>query len=148
MTLFPTILLVCGKVNFTNLGRYSGLSEKTYRRQYRHPFCFIDLNARLIEAAIPSRAIRIGVMDCSFIPKSGKATYGVDWFYNGSASRTQKGLEISVIAVVDVEAHRSYSLSVQQTPANLATSKAKVQSQRIAWKVVERTQTRLQQLPD
>jgi hypothetical protein len=106
------------------------------------------LNARLIEAAIPSRAIRIGVMDCSFIPKSGKATYGVDWFYNGSASRTQKGLEISVIAVVDVEAHRSYSLSVQQTPANLATSKAKVQSQRIAWKVVERTQTMLQQLPD
>jgi hypothetical protein len=36
------------------------------------------------------------VMDCSFIPKSGKQTPGLDWFYNGSASRTERGLEISL----------------------------------------------------
>jgi hypothetical protein len=92
---------VFGKVNFTNLSRYSEWSEKTYRRHYSQPFNFMGLNAQLIEAAIASHVTQIGAMDCSFIPKSGKTTYGLDWFYNGSANRSQKGLEISVIAVID-----------------------------------------------
>ena len=121
----PTILLLCGKVNFTNLSRYSELSEKTYRRHYSQPFDFVRLNTQLIEVAIPVGAQRIGAMDCSFIPKSGKQTYGLDWFYNGSASRTEKGLEISVIAIVDVAAHQGYTLSVQQTPAQLGKVRAK-----------------------
>ncbi|NJL57205.1 transposase [bacterium] len=110
----------------------------------------MSLNAQLIEAAIPVGATCIGGMDCSFIPKSGKATYGLDWFYNGSESRTQKGLEISVIAVIDVEAHRGYSLSVQQTPAQLAKPKAKAQSshQPITWAMIEQTRQMLEQLPN
>jgi hypothetical protein len=88
-------------------------------------------------------------MDCSFIPKSGKVTYGLDWFYNGSQSRTQKGLEISVITVIDVDAHRAYSLSVQQTPAPVAKPKAKAQSQhqRITGAMLEQAQQMLEQLP-
>ena len=79
----------------------------------------MSLNAHLIAEALPSGVHKIGGMDCSFIPKSGKGTYGIDWFYNGSASRSEKGLEISVIAIIDVADHQSYTLSVQQTPANL-----------------------------
>lgn len=55
-------------------------------------------------------------VDCSFIRKSGKRTYGLDRFYNGSASKAEKGLEISAMAVVDVSNKHCYSLSVQQTP--------------------------------
>ena len=33
----------------------------------------------------------------------GKATYGLEWFYNGSASRSEQGLEISVI-IADLNA--------------------------------------------
>jgi hypothetical protein len=146
--LFPTILLVFGKVNFTNLSRYSVWTEKTYRRQYSQPFNFMALNAELIREAIPITATQIGAMDCSFIPKSGKQTYGLDWFYNGSESRTQKGLEISVIAVVDVEGHRGYSLSVQQTPGQGTPRAAKPQSKRIDWQTIEQVQQHLQQLPD
>ncbi|HEY9640178.1 MAG TPA: hypothetical protein V6C57_06820 [Coleofasciculaceae cyanobacterium] len=102
--------MVCGKVNFTNLSRYSQWSERTYRRQYSQPFNFIALNAQVIGEAIGEGVTQIGAMDCSFIPKSGKHTYGLEWFYNGSCNRTEKGLEISVIAVIDVEAHRGYSL--------------------------------------
>ena len=71
----------------------------------------------MITVAIAATTPVIGVMDASFCRKSGKHTYGLDWFYNGSASRTQRGLEISVIAVVDVAQQRAYTLSVQQTPA-------------------------------
>jgi len=101
LTLLPTILLICGKVNFSNLSRYSELSERTYRRHYHQPFAFMGLNAGLIAQAIPASAVQIGVMDCSFIRKSGKGTAGLDWFYNGSASRSERGLEISVFAVVE-----------------------------------------------
>lgn len=137
-----------GKVNFTNLSRYSELSEKTYRRHYSQVFNFVRFNSGLIGEAIPEGVTQIGAMDCSFIAKSGKMTYGLDWFYNGTANRSQKGLEISVIAVVDVESRRGYSLSVQQTPVSLATPQAKPQSKAVAKETIERVQTLLQQLPD
>jgi len=62
LSLFPTILLVVGKVNFSNLSRYSEWCEKTYRHQYSQTFCFMGLNANLIEAAIPRDATCIGAM--------------------------------------------------------------------------------------
>jgi hypothetical protein len=108
---------MCGKVNFMNMSRYSNLSERTYRRQYLESFDYIGLNALTIREAIPREVNQIAVMDCTFIPKSGGHTAGLDWFYNGSASRSEKGLELSVLAVVDVSARRAYTLSVQQTPA-------------------------------
>ena len=56
-------------------------------------------NAELIAQAIPATARQIVAIDCSFIPKSGKETYGIEHFYNGSAGRAEKGLEISVLGV-------------------------------------------------
>jgi hypothetical protein len=147
LSLFPTIFLVIGKANFTNLSRYSSWAEKTYRRQYSQPFNFMALNAQLIAEAIATGRTQIGVMDCSFIPKSGKKTYGLDWFYNGSANRTEQGLEISVIAVIDVEARRGYSLSVQQTPAMDKGSQTQAQSKQVSWQTIEQVQQILQQLP-
>ena len=115
--------MVCGKVNFTNLSRYSNLSERAYRRQFAVPYEFISLNASLIDEAIVLQHFQVAVIDASFVPKSGKATYGLDRFWNGKASRAERGLEISMIAVVDVEQAIGYSLSVQQTPTVETSSK-------------------------
>lgn len=106
---------MCGKVTFTNLSRYSSLSEKTYRRQYQKQFDFAKFNAAVIEVAIPDDHRKIAVMDCSFIRKSGKKTFGLDQFYNGSHARVEKGLEISLVAVVDVETETGYALLAEQT---------------------------------
>jgi hypothetical protein len=38
----------------------------------------MSLNAQLIREAMPVPGDQIGGMDCSFIPKSGKKTYGLD----------------------------------------------------------------------
>lgn len=117
LPLSATIYVVYGKVNFTNMARYSDLSERTYRRHFAQPYEFMSLNQALIEVAIVPTHFQIGVIDASFVPKSGKATYGLDRFYNGKASRAERGLELSMIAVVDVEQAIGYTLSVQQTPA-------------------------------
>jgi hypothetical protein len=114
--LFSTILLVYGKVNFTNLSRYSSLSEKTYRRHFLKKFNFSEFHQCFIKKALNSERTIIAAIDCSFIKKSGKKTEGKATFYNGVAGRPEEGLEISVISLVEVETHLSYSVSVQQTP--------------------------------
>jgi hypothetical protein len=106
-TLFATILITCGKVNFTNLSRYSSLSEK--------PFDFMKFNAQVIRAATDESQPMIAVMDCSFIAKSGKKTFGLDSFYNSTDNRVETGLEVSLVAVVDVKTQMGYALLAQQT---------------------------------
>lgn len=114
--LFLTILLMRGKVNFRNMSRYSDLNEKTYSRQFRKPFDFADFNKQLIEESVPRHHEKIAVMDCSFITKSGKETYGLGFFYDSSHDQAAKGLEVSNLAVIDVTDNTGYSLSGWQTP--------------------------------
>ena len=107
--------MVCGKVNFTNLSRYSELNEKTYRRQFIEEVDFAKLNAGLIQGTITQSSERLLVRDCSFLRKSGKATFGLDRYWNGCNSRVERGLEVSLVGVVEVETEMSYALHAQQT---------------------------------
>jgi len=115
--LFSTILLVFGLVNFTNLSRYSYLSEKTYRRHFLKSFNFPQFNQYFLELALNPEHTVIAVIDCSFLRKSGKKTDGKAYYYNGVAGKSEQGLEISVISIVEIETRLSYSLSVEQTPS-------------------------------
>jgi len=94
VTLFSTILVLCGKVNFTNLSRYNEPNEKTYRRHFKRAFEFTLFNVERVTLAPGSGQPLLLVMDGSFIANSGKATEGIDWYWNGCASRAEKGLEI------------------------------------------------------
>lgn len=55
-------------------------------------------------------------MDCSFISKSGDKTYGLAKFWNSKQAKAEKGLEISTLAVVDVDyprdKHHQNALSI------------------------------------
>lgn len=111
-----TIMLMRGNVNFRNMSRYSLLSEKTFSRQFRNPFDFAQFNRMGTETVVSPHTTLIAATDCSFIPKSGNATYGLAMFYNGTRSEAEKGLEISQLAVVDVGYNTAYSISTWQTP--------------------------------
>ena len=115
-------MLIYGKVNFTNLSRYSSLSEKNYRRHFLKHFNFPQFNQYFLKQAWNSEQTIIAVIDCSFLRKSGKKTEGKAYFYNGIAGKAEQGLEISVISIVEVETHLSYSVSVQQTPSRPQTA--------------------------
>ena len=116
--------MVCGKANYTNLSRYSELCERTYRRHFNQGMGFEGVNQLLIEQHGSSVGTQIGVIDCTFGEKSGRHTPGLDWFYNGKTQQTEKGLEWSVVGVVDLDQHTGYSISAQQTEAGL-TARAK-----------------------
>jgi hypothetical protein len=115
--LLTTMLALRGRVNYRNLARYGQYCERTYARQFQQPFPWLDYHAKLIQSAVPSTHELIAAQDASFIPKSGKQTYGLDQFYNGGASRPERGLEISALAVVEVTQKGAYLASVKQTPA-------------------------------
>ena len=111
------LLLLPGHATLRNLSRYSTYHERTFARWYARDFDFVSLNKAAISHVIPPRHEQALVIDASFVPKSGKKTYGLDRFWNGSHSRVEKGLEISALAWLDITNNCAYGLSVEQTPA-------------------------------
>lgn len=123
MVLFATILALRGRVTGRNRSRYCEYSERTIARQFRAPFDWPDFHQRVITIALDPRSELISAQDASFIPKSGKQTFGLGYFFNGCANRAEPGLEISTLAVVDVTRRCAFTLAVAQTPPGNADRK-------------------------
>jgi hypothetical protein len=98
------------------MSRYSSSHEKTFSRWYDRPFDWVSLNKAAITQGVPPEHEQALAIDASFIPKSGKQTYGLDRFWNGCHSRAEKGLELSTVAWLDITGNCAYALSVEQTP--------------------------------
>jgi DDE superfamily endonuclease len=131
-TLFVTILVLRGRVNFRNLSRYCDYSERTIARQFREPFDWPDFHQRVLRAALDPRSELVSAHDASFIPKSGKQTFGLGHFFNGCTSRAERrGLEISTLAVVDVTRRCALTLAVAQTPSGEKATQAEPDDTRV-----------------
>src|SRR5205809_960156 len=130
-TLFVTILVLRGRVNFRNLSRYCDYSERTIARQFREPFDWPDFHQRVLMTALDPRSELVSAHDASFISKSGKQTFGLGHFFNGCASRAERGLEISTLAVVDVTRRCAFTLAVAQTPPGEEATKAAQEETRV-----------------
>jgi len=115
-TLFATILALRGRLNFRNLSRYCDYCERTISRQFQSAFDWPDFHQRVITQALKGDSVMISAQDASFIPKSGKQTFGLGYFFNSCHSRPERGLEISTLAVVDVTRRCALTLAVAQTP--------------------------------
>lgn len=113
-----------GKMNFRNMSRYSTYSEKTFSRKFKQLFNFAEFNQQALAEILKGKARIIAAFDPSFIQKSGNQTYGKAYFWNGSASRAEKGLELGLLSVVDVDHNKAYAISARQTPP-IMTSKNK-----------------------
>jgi hypothetical protein len=130
-TLFITILVLRGRVNFRNLSRYCDYSERTIARQFRAPFDWPNFHQRVLLTALDPRSELISAHDASFLPKSGKQTFGLGHFFNGCASRAERGLEISTLAVVDVTRRCAFTLASAQTPPGEKVIGAELEETRV-----------------
>lgn len=120
--LFELIFSIQGRINFENLARYSVLNECTFRRNFSKFFEWLDFNLELMNlAGFRFSSPVIAAIDCSFISKAGKETFGLDKFWSGVANRNKKGLEISLLALIDVVSATAWSLDVTQTPSGLSS---------------------------
>jgi hypothetical protein len=123
--MFELIFSIQGRVNYTNLARFSKYNESTFRRNFKKFFDWLNFNWQFVQLAglkFSSDSITeiIAAIDCSYLPKAGKQTFGLDFFYSGVAGRNKKGLEISLLSLIDVQKAKAWTLDVVQTPAKLA----------------------------
>jgi hypothetical protein len=130
-TLFVTILVLRGRVNFRHLSRYCDYSERTIARQFREPFDWPAFHERVLMTALDPRSELVSAHDAAFIPKSGQQTFGLGLFFNGCASRAERGLEISTLAVVDVTRRCAFTLAVAQTPPGGAATTTEPEATRV-----------------
>lgn len=111
---FMMFLTIRGRINFLNLGRYGSYDEGTYRKGFQKDFDFMTFNSQLIDQFCTDHII-LG-FDPSYIPKSGKSTPGLGYFYSGCAGTYKKGLEIGCIAAIDVSKNTSFHIEAIQSP--------------------------------
>lgn len=111
--LFSLLLAMRGRYNFSNMARWSSAVESTFRDNYAKTFAWLEFNRLLVEQYL-SDDLAIA-FDPSFVPKSGKHTPGLGYFYSGCAGRELRGLELSGIAVVDQKDKTALHLEAVQT---------------------------------
>lgn len=111
-----TIFVCVGRVNFLNLARYGTFCERTYHRNFQKFIDWFRINLGICQLQFSEAVIAI---DCCFINKSGKKTFGIDWFWSGVANAQKKGLEIFSMAIVDQKFKTAFHLLAKQTPAKL-----------------------------
>ena len=119
--IFSLIFSIQGRLTFMNMSRYSRLNESTIRRHYSKFFDWLKFNLLLMQLSglVISETV-IGALDCSYVPKSGKHTYGLDRFWSGVAGRAKRGLEVSLISLIDSLGGAAWSLYTEQTPSGLS----------------------------
>ncbi|WP_394203279.1 transposase [Marinagarivorans algicola] len=113
--LFATLVVFHGRATFRNMSRYSGMSEKRFSRWSRRDFPFSKFNTELLLHSLGRTQTNIAAIDASFMKKSGNKTEGLGWFYNGAQGASEKGLETSLISVVNIKSHTAYSIDARQT---------------------------------
>lgn len=119
--IFNLIYSIQGWFNFQNLTRYSELNESTFRRNFQKFFDWLDFNFQLMQlSGVDFQKEVIAAFDCSYIPKTGSKTFGLDRFWSGCMNRAVKGLELSLICLIDVGTRKAWALDVMQTPAGLS----------------------------
>ncbi|WP_318349125.1 transposase [Aquipluma nitroreducens] len=112
--IFMLYLSIPSRINFLQLGRYSLFGEQRFRGQFEQGFDFFSFNKALSMPWIGNR--NAVAFDPSFIPKSGKHTPGIGYFWSGCAGRALRGIEILGLSVIDADTRLSFHLDAVQTP--------------------------------
>ncbi len=107
-------LTIKGKINFTQMGRYSSSPEVRFRNMFKRVFDFASFNSTFITMHC-SDELLIG-FDPSYISKSGKYTPNIGYFYSGVAGMIKRGMEFGCLAIIDVKQNTAYHLEAVQTP--------------------------------
>ena len=110
-------LSVGGRLTFSNMSRYVSTCEKTFRRQFSKAFNFAEFNRKAVDLfyAKTNRVLAIA-FDPLHMEKSGEKTYGKGSFWSGGTGRVEKGVEASLICVIDLVQRIAFPLIAKQTP--------------------------------
>ena len=116
-------LIIPGRINFLQLGRYGRYGEQRYRQQFGRKFDWLSFNSSLASSHIGKRVAI--AFDPSYISKSGKRTPYLGRFWSDCAKMAKRGLEISGIGIIDMDLHSCFHLEAVQTPPSKTLEQVK-----------------------
>ena len=106
-------LSITGRVNFSQMARFGQSCESRFRQNFKKKFEWTRFNTAF---ANPSDGHLMAIaIDPCFIPKSGKKTPGLAYFWSGTANAAKRGLEILGMALVDACQRTAVFLTATQT---------------------------------
>ena len=116
MDAMKLFMAIPDRINFLQMGRYGKFSEQTYRNHFENEsFDWCSFNEHLVGKHLTGSRRALAI-DPSYIPKSGKKTPWIGYFWSGCAGEYKRGLEIMGIGVIDVDNHECMTLGSVQTP--------------------------------
>ena len=125
-SMFAAFFCFRGKANMTNLHRYGAPTPRTQARWNKRAFDWTDFNLKLVDSTDIAHHRLAAAIDCSFITKSGTETFGLGKFYNGCLGRSQRGLEVSLLALVDLDENRAWAIDARQTEPELPKGQTRI----------------------
>ena len=114
-------MVVPGKINFTQLGRYGRHCEQCYRQNFGRrrskSINWLRFNISLALRYFGGVGRMAIAIDPSFISKAGKKTPHIGRFWSGCAGAVKHGLEIMGLGLINLDAHNCMMLRAHQTPS-------------------------------
>jgi hypothetical protein len=115
-TLFPLLLTMPWRSNFKQMARWSGRNEGTIHNWFLGNLELVDFQRSLIDKFGSGRYCVL--FDPSYLPKSGKRSPGLSYFWSGQAGAAKRGMEVGAFAVGDLEHHTAFHLSATLSPSS------------------------------
>ena len=95
MDTMKLFMAIPDRINFLQLGRYGCFSEQTYRNLFEHEtFDWFAFNGSIISKYLTGKRKAIAI-DPSYIPKSGKKTPWIGYFWSGCAGEYMISTSVS-----------------------------------------------------
>lgn len=126
VALFSALSSFIGRATMTNLARYGLGSPRRAARWFRKPFDWHELNWHALDHSGVLDHRLAACLDATFLPKSGKKTYGLAKFHCGTTGRTETGCEAIHLGLLDSSEHTAYTISIAQTPARSDEGKTRL----------------------
>ena len=117
MSLLTALTMFVGRANMTNLHRHGAPCARTQYRWHRRSFDWTGFNRRLLDHHDRLKGPVALAIDTTFVPKSGDNTWGLAGFFDSTIKRNHKGLELSLLSLVELDKPRAWALDALQTPA-------------------------------
>jgi Transposase DDE domain len=114
LNLLPLFLMLPRRINFTQLTKWGSHNENTYHNWFLTDLDLVSFNVELIKQH--GSGEHFTLFDPSFLSKSGKKTPSVGNFWSGCAGAVKRGMEMSCLAVADMQQHTAYHLNTTVTP--------------------------------
>ena len=108
-------MVIPGRINFLQLGRYGKSCEQRFRQNFSKDFDWLEFNLSLSDRILTGNRKAIAI-DPSYISKSGKQTPWIGYFWSGTAGQAKRGLEILGVGLIDIDNKDCLSLQAVQTP--------------------------------